>query len=60
MKPTRLGFYPFGVMLIRASVPLGPAGKILGTLGTLSLIVDDLRSSVETSQPYLEKYMSFL
>jgi len=38
-KPTRLGFYPFGVMLLRAPVPLGPAEKSHGTLGTLSLIV---------------------
>jgi len=38
-KPTRLGFYPFGVILSTRiiSVPLGPARiKFSGTLGTLS------------------------
>lgn len=57
MKPTRLGFYPYGVMPIKASVSLGPARKLRNPRYT-SFIDNDYWSLVETSHPYYENYMN--
>lgn len=61
MKPTHLGFYPFGVMPRSICAAWTSKEKPFGTLGALSLIIEDSRSSVETPNQIMGLYeLSYL